>query len=474
MIPSTSASGGAPRVPSWKRLGLKLKSAPDSSDSNSQASIAEPQREIEIANRKRPRDDTESEHETSAKKPKNLNSHPPASEPQRSIAPDSIFTTPRKSALKKSVTFTPETKSQDGDSIKQLYLGWVADQKAQDDFFYGPSTRTEGERVKKAKSEAKQENGTSEKDSTPQKSVKKSKVSKPIAAPRPFLAYLKQYHESKETWKFNKNHQNHLLKHAFNIEVVPSDHVHLLYEYVRGLQGGVRKRLRDEALAIKVKDRESDASGFPATMADSSKRQREYDLAMNEYVASMTAAGASSQMGYEEGVIMGLSDVAMAPRMAKRMRAEQILAELGSSSSEETTDTQATETESVATDGEKRLRLNDGTPRRSEGKESNGHLPLTIQALLTQIQVVTLMIAAPMTSQWWTVTTKTIHHPVHQAAHLVRVVMMRIRPVKTGRAAAKVRTVNEDGIQHQTSGIDNMLSLIAVVVEKGGLRAAVG
>lgn len=46
--------------------------------------------------------------------------------------------------------------------------------------------------------------------------------------------------------------------------------------------------------------------------------------------------------------------------------------------------------------------------------------------------------------------------------------------MKTGRAAAKVRTVNEDGIQHQTSGIDNMLSLIAVVVEKGGLRAAVG
>ncbi|KAF7898379.1 hypothetical protein EAF00_004825 [Botryotinia globosa] len=387
MIPSASASGGAPRIPSWKRLGLKLKSAPNSSDSNIQASITEPLKEIEIANKKRPREDIESEHETSAKKPKNLDSHPPASEPQRSVVPDSIITTPRKSALKKSVTFTPETKSQDGDSIKQLYLGWVADQKAQDDFFYGPSTSQAFEtpappiveeqfdttlpekerrvkRVKKTKSEAEPENGTTEKDSKPQKSVKKSKVSKPTAAPRPFLAYLRQYHESKETWKFNKNHQNHLLKHAFNVEVVPSDHVHLLYEYVRGLQGGVRKRLRDEALAIKVKDRESDASGFPATMADSSKRQREYDLAMNEYIASMTAGGASSRMGYEEGVLMGLSDAAMAPRMAKRMRAEQILAELGSSSSEETTDTQTTETESVATDGEKRLRLNDGTPQK--------------------------------------------------------------------------------------------------------------
>ncbi|RAL65865.1 hypothetical protein DID88_005528 [Monilinia fructigena] len=382
MTSSTSASGGVPRIPSWKRLGLKLKSAQNSSDSNPQPSIAEPPKEIETGNRKRPRD-TELEHEASAKKLKNLNSNP-TSEPQRPIAPDSI-TTP-KTTRKKSVTFTPETKSQDGDSIKQLYLGWVADQKAQDDFFYGPSTTQAFEtpvptiveeqfdttlpekerrvkRVKKAKSEEKAKNDTTEKDSKPQKSVKKSKVSKPTAAPRPFLAYLRQYHESKETWKFNKNHQNHLLKHAFNVEVVPSDHAYLLYEYVRGLQGGVRKRLRDEALSIKVKDREADASGFPATMVESNKRQREYDIAINEYVASMTAAGASREMGYEEGVLMGLSDAAMAPRMAKRMRAEQILAELGSSSSEETTDTQT-----VAMDEEKRLQLNDGTTQKLRRK----------------------------------------------------------------------------------------------------------
>lgn len=382
MTSSTSASGGVPRIPSWRRLGLKLKSVQDSSDSNSQASITEPPRESEIANKKRPRD-TESEHETSVKKPKNLTSHP-ASASQNPVALESI-TTPR-TTLKKSVTFTPETKSQDGDSIKQLYLGWVADQKAQDDFFYGPSTPPAFEtpiptiveedfdttlpekerrvkRVKKPKAEDKSQNGATEKDSKPQKSVKKSKVSKPTAAPRPFLAYLRQYHESKETWKFNKNHQNHLLKHAFNVEVVPSDHAYLLYEYVRGLKGGVRKRLRDEALAIKVQDREADASGFLATMSESNKRQREYDIAINEYVASMTAAGASSQMGYEEGVLMGLSDVAMAPRMAKRMRAEQILAELGSSSSEETADTHTTETESVATDGEKRLQLNGTTQK---------------------------------------------------------------------------------------------------------------
>jgi hypothetical protein len=97
-------------------------------------------------------------------------------------------------------------------------------------------------------------------------------------------------------------------------------------------------------------------------MADSDKKQREYDAAMKNYVDHMTAANASSTMGYEEGVLMGLSDANMAKRVAKRMRAEQILAEL-----ETTQDSSEVVGKGLANgdnDSQKRLRMNDGSTQR--------------------------------------------------------------------------------------------------------------
>ncbi|KAM3075114.1 hypothetical protein ACMFMG_007429 [Clarireedia jacksonii] len=378
MTPSPPASGDAPRIPSWKRLGLKLKSAQNSPDQIPQLPSIESSKATETSNKKRQRN---SDHGLSVKKPRNSDSLPLPEPPRSSI----IGTTTPKLSRKKSVTFTPDTKSQDGDSIKQLFLGWVAEQKAQDEFYASvtnqafdtplppkveeqfdttlPESERRVKRVKKANTEPETQNDGDAKKPKSKKSAKKSKITKPNTS-RPFLAYLRHYHESRDTWKFNKNHQNHLLKHAFDLDIIPSDHTHLLYEYVRSLQGGVRTRLRDAALAIKVKDQEDGIEGFPANMSDKNKRQREYDVAMDEYVATMTAAGASSRLGYEEGVLMGLSDSAMSARVAKRMRSEQILAELGSSSSDDTAETQTTETESVVTDGEKRLRLNDGSTHK--------------------------------------------------------------------------------------------------------------
>lgn len=197
-----------------------------------------------------------------------------------------------------------------------------------------------------------------EKSRQPNKPAKVAKVTKPsIPVSRPFLTYLKTYCESRDTWKFNKNHQNHLLRHAFNIEVIPTDYALHLFEYVRGLQGGVRTRLRDTALEIKVKDQEEGAAGFPSTMSDPDKKQKDYDTAMNEYVATMTAINAPARMGYEEGAMLGLSDAAMAGRVAKRMRAERILAELASSPERDSNGIALISQE----DKSKRIRLDDGS-----------------------------------------------------------------------------------------------------------------
>jgi len=369
---TASASAASPRIPSWKRLGLKLKSAQDSPDVPT-TSDGRPQ-EIENPTKKRARG---AEEETPSKKTKR-NSSPNTSKSHRPIAGP---LTPLLSH-KKSVTFTPETKVEDGDSVKQLFNSWVAEQKSKDpDFLFKapnqafdttepskveeqidttlPESERRVKRVKKPQVEAAKPGDAKLKKS------KQLKETTPTNTNRPFLVYLRQFCESRESWKFNKNHQNHLLKHAFNVEVVPSDHVHYLYQYVRTLQGRVRTRLRDTALEIKVEDQKIGAEGFPATMGDAAKRQREYEIAMKEQIATRVLANTSPNLGYEEGVLLGLSDSAMAPRMAKRMRSEQILTELsvsGEDSEEQTT----TGTKTIIDDGEsqKRLRLNDGSGQK--------------------------------------------------------------------------------------------------------------
>ncbi|PMD44326.1 hypothetical protein L207DRAFT_509079 [Hyaloscypha variabilis F] len=352
-MPSATAQNEPARIPAWKRLGLQLKSQ------TSPESALEPA-QIELSKRKR--EDAIDNGPTKKSKPVfQLTTEAP-------VTP--IF------SRKKSVTFTPETKVDDGDSIKQLFNSWVAEQKSQDPSFQlqnsQPALRTpeasiveeqvkttlnekdrRAERVKKPK----QEKGKASKSAKPSKIVKPASFSS-----RPYLQYLRQYHESRGTWKFNKNHQTHLLKHVFDIDIIPSDHAHLICPYVRGLQGGVRTRLRDAALAIKVEDQEKGSAGFPDNMADPEKKQREYDAALQKYVQSMTASNASSTVGYEEGVLLGLSDANMAKRVAKRTRAEQILAELeASQDASEIVDKGMVNGDN---DSQKRLRMNDGSTQK--------------------------------------------------------------------------------------------------------------
>jgi WKF domain len=357
IMPSATIHNTPTHVPAWKRLGLKLKSQV------SPESAPEPFTIIEASKRKR--EDTIDKG--SAKKTKKIS---------KTLSP-SVPVTPIL-VRKKSVTFTPETKADDGDSIKHLYDSWVAEQKSQDPSFQlqnsqpalrasEPSVVEEqvdtnfDEKLRRA-GRVKQPKQKQDK----KKSLKSLRISKPTNVfSRPYLQYLRQYHESRDTWKFNKNHQSHLLKHVFDIDIIPSDHVHLICPYVRGLQGGVRTRLRDAALAIKIKDQEEGPAGFPENMADADKKQREYDAAMKKYVEGMIAANASSTVGYEEGVLLGLSDASMAKRVAKRTRAEQILAELETAQDPgEISKVVDKEMVNGDNDSQKRLRMNDGSTQK--------------------------------------------------------------------------------------------------------------
>ncbi|KAI4139691.1 MAG: hypothetical protein L6R39_006162, partial [Caloplaca ligustica] len=123
-------------IPAWKRLGLKLKYAPEAVETTS---AAQRQGEPSSANNGLDLDHTNSK--SSKKARKSLDG--PQSASANTPTPPAIATPSKQSLTRKSVSFTPETKTEDGDSTKDLYNTWVASQKTSDPSF-DPSSFKQG------------------------------------------------------------------------------------------------------------------------------------------------------------------------------------------------------------------------------------------------------------------------------------------------------------------------------------------
>ncbi|RCK64322.1 hypothetical protein Cantr_00448 [Candida viswanathii] len=92
-----------------------------------------------------------------------------------------------------------------------------------------------------------------DKHKTNKKPPKRVKLPKSERAPPPVkdqLTYIKQFHEDKANWKFNKLKQNWILK---NIKDIPADYEEALVSYLGTLQGGSRDRLVPELKEVITK-----------------------------------------------------------------------------------------------------------------------------------------------------------------------------------------------------------------------------
>lgn len=78
----------------------------------------------------------------------------------------------------------------------------------------------------------------------PPKRPKLPKSQRPPPPERDQLAYLRAFHESRETWKFSKQKQNWILRNIFEIDAKYDE---ALMAYLAGLQGGSRDRVCDLA-----------------------------------------------------------------------------------------------------------------------------------------------------------------------------------------------------------------------------------
>ncbi|KAL9575952.1 MAG: hypothetical protein Q9212_007527, partial [Teloschistes hypoglaucus] len=130
-------------IPAWKRLGLKLKHAPEQAAPPPEASSPAP---APPSKRKLPDEETDIpiDHATleSAKKSKKSKksddraqivtngTHVP--EPPVPVA-EVALTKPK--PHRKSVSFAPEAKTEDGESAKDLYNSWIVSQKQSDPSF---------------------------------------------------------------------------------------------------------------------------------------------------------------------------------------------------------------------------------------------------------------------------------------------------------------------------------------------------
>lgn len=96
------------------------------------------------------------------------------------------------------------------------------------------------------------ESAETDKPSKPAKKPKLPKSERPAPTHElDQLAYLRQYHEDRENWKFSKQKQNWILKHMFT-DITDDKYSKPLIEYIGGLQGSSRNWVIDEAKEVVV------------------------------------------------------------------------------------------------------------------------------------------------------------------------------------------------------------------------------
>lgn len=293
-------------VPAWKKLGLKLKYAQEKSDSittNHPDTVNEKKRKRSSDKDASPPAESVKNLKTKKKKRTKVEalgstadtSNPDTFQPSPedlTVPPDQE-TPSRPGGTPKSVSFTPDTKKTDGDSVKQLYQTWLYSHLAKDPSFdpstYNPALQVITPHTISSTKSLTQPTAT--KKTKKQKGSKRSKASQESNSQRAdefsssphqaTLDYLHTYHTSPSLWKFSKSRQTHLLRHLFSPGFIPPSHDLALTAYLSSLQGeGAKTRLRIAARKIQAEDLESqdldEAGGAHSAKEDSAQEKQSH------------------------------------------------------------------------------------------------------------------------------------------------------------------------------------------------------
>ncbi|KAM3452437.1 hypothetical protein MY5147_008829 [Beauveria neobassiana] len=288
---SGSADGTAV-TPAWKKLGLKLKHSSANEGANNTPAVGQPDRAQQGSMQGKRK-----LHTTSAAS--DDSSPLSAKKPRRDFSQTSTGDATPQLTRKKSVAFadTPTNKTAAPGSTT--------------------ARKTPAKPIPKAA-------GKGSKGLTP----KKQKKPQPTADTRPALEYLRQWVSSRDSWKFNKNHQSTLIKAVFESGIPPAD-VGSFYDYIDDIKGAVRMRLRETALAIRLKDNTDRAGAFPEGTADPDGKQGMYEAALAGFLEAQQKAASKKRTFAEIDYVTTAQDAdVIIRRLVKRMRAEMVIATL--------------------------------------------------------------------------------------------------------------------------------------------------
>jgi len=281
-FPSTQ---NAPKVPAWKRLGLKLKFPASASGGSAQANPSVP--------------DSRPATDATPKRKRPFDDHS------------------RRSSLKK-----PRKEELDHD-----ISGEIAYQRRKSVSFAQDSKPTSAPGTPKAKASAKPNGKATPKTAKKQKPRKKGPPKEdrnPVLTAEDTLEYLRRWKTSKETWKFSTNHQTHLLQNAFDSALLPANDIDTLYDYIHGLKGLARRRLLETAREVIKGDK------FPDGTKDVEPKEKEYQDIMSRMLQPNEGPGSKrkyySEMEFTSTVTSANGTVTS--RVVKRMRAEIIIDDL--------------------------------------------------------------------------------------------------------------------------------------------------
>lgn len=212
----------------------------------------------------------------------------------------------RPSTLRKSVSFTPDTKAKDGETGQKYFKAWAS---GQDPTAIDPSAEEEPEspsrspveetakpvkapKPKKAKKPKKSKSTSLDTKSSKSAVAEDTAETEPVETPA-YVAYLQQYHSDKDNWKFNKKKQNDLLKNLFNIRRLPEKYEPAIIAYVSGLQGVARERLAAQAEEVLkgIYEKESGDSAEDMSLSSSDARKAAYYGAMLRQIQNCEERG---------------------------------------------------------------------------------------------------------------------------------------------------------------------------------------
>jgi hypothetical protein len=281
----TSNSSMPDRIPAWKRLGLKLKNAKET-----QGGIVAPTNGASPKELKRSLPDThlalapelrESWVEPVTKRRRLGSDTTESARSNGSLNRTSnIFSTGQSAKLKKKVSFTAETKLEDGG--KELITNWE-----HDDYAYYEQKAADNDAKEALRVASDTQNKPHKSSIHPQKPSDIPRKSKDA------LEYLNSYCRSRRSWKFNKNREVWILRHILSSDDIPTSFNIALASYVHGL-GSKQARLRllnqcQEALGKEVPEEPSrdETASDSGHMEDPNRRKAYHDDAVKRFKRSL-------------------------------------------------------------------------------------------------------------------------------------------------------------------------------------------